>query len=372
MTEEITAPLCPEDTVIQPEIFVSPPKWHLGHTTWFFDNFILKKFEKNYEIYHPQFNFLFNSYYESQGPKILRENRHFLNRPPLEEVLDYRKVIERRICRLLQEQGHDVELCKLVRLGMEHEQQHQELLLMDIKYIFWKSPVWPSYPATYDENKLRVENTQGWTNMEAGVAQIGYDGDGFSFDNEKGRHDVLLQSHSIQNSLVTNGDYLKFIDDGGYERFEFWHDDGWRWLQLNKINMPLYWFWQDNDWSVFTLNGRKLLDRTSPVSHISYYEAHAYAKWAGARLPTEFEWENAADILNWGDRWEWTSSAYAPYPGFVEEEGALGEYNGKFMVNQQVLRGACSWTPKGHSRRTYRNFYHPDMRWMLSGIRLVK
>jgi ergothioneine biosynthesis protein EgtB len=264
------------------------------------------------------------------------------------------------------------ELSEIILLGLNHEEQHQELLCTDIKYILGHNPLFPAY----DEQPLdhiRIKSTTtDFINIDAGIYEIGYTGDGFCFDNELTRHKVYLQNFSICNTLVSNKDYMKFIDDGGYKDFRFWHAEGWDWVQSNNITSPMYWHNINNVWHNYTLQGLQELDFEAILNHISFYEASAYAAWAGMRLPTEFEWEVAAPHFNWGARWEWTESAYLPYPGFTKAPGAIGEYNGKFMVNQKVLRGASEVTSPGHSRITYRNFFHPNLRWQYTGIRLVK
>jgi ergothioneine biosynthesis protein EgtB len=373
-TEEICAPLQAEDYVVQPIVDVSPPKWHLGHTTWFFETFVLEAYEEGYKEnreFNKDYNFIFNSYYESIGSRVIRTDRGNLSRPTVEEIYAYRKHVDSAMKRYLQNNAIDEKVRATIELGLNHEQQHQELLYTDIKYILGHNPLFPAY----DQNN--IENTpydveEGYVNIEAGVYEIGYEGDGFHFDNEKKRHKCFVDNISVSKKLVTNGEYLEFINDGGYRSFGCWHAEAWEWLRNNDINSPLYWHFVHGKWHVYTLAGLKPLNPDEPVTHISYYEASAYARWKGMRLLKEEEWEVAAQQLNWGDRWEWTESAYLPYPGYAKADGAIGEYNGKFMVNQMVLRGASIATPENHSRISYRNFFHPHLRWQYTGIRLAK
>jgi ergothioneine biosynthesis protein EgtB len=374
-TEEICEPLQTEDYVVQPVVDVSPPKWHLGHVTWFFETFILKPNLEGYEIFDPNFNYVFNSYYENEGARVIRTDRGNLSRPTVEEVYKYRKYVDEAMYRLLQKSlSKKVE--EVLIIGFNHEQQHQELLMTDIKYIFGNNPLFPPYKNQVSSKqtniKLSDSDAEGFIKIEKGLYEIGFDGDGFCFDNELDQHRVYLNNFCIAKRLVTNRQYLDFIIAGGYKDFNFWHSDGWAWVNRNKIEMPLYWHLIDGQWYNYTLEGLKLLDLEEPVCHVSYYEAYAFASWKGKRLPTESEWEIAAVELNWGRRWEWTESSYLPYPGFSKSPGALGEYNGKFMVNQKVLRGASDVTPPGHSRITYRNFFQPELRWQYTGIRLAQ
>lgn len=367
--EEICAPLETEDYVVQPLVDVSPPKWHLAHTTWFFEQFVLVKFDKNYQEFHPDFAFLFNSYYNNMGKRTLRQDRGFMTRPTVAKVYEYRKYVTDATTRLLSNNPTD-EMLRLVEIGINHEQQHQELLAYDIKYILGTQPTFPSIGEHF---KLQEETqNQDWISFSEGVYKIGHKGNDFCFDNELPKHKVYVEDFEISNKLVNNAQYLEFIEDGGYQNFNLWHDEGWHFIQNNHIKHPLYWHFIDGEWHTYTLHGLEKLNLNLPVSHISMYEAFAFAAWKGMRLPTEFEWEIAVHKLNWGQLWEWTNSAYLPYPGFATEEGALGEYNGKFMINQMVLRGASLVTPKGHERATYRNFFNPSSRWIFSGIRLVK
>lgn len=368
-SEEICKPLKVEDYVPQPIKDVSPPKWHLGHVTWFFEGLILKKYLPGYKAFNKDFDFIYNSYYESAGPRILRVTRGNLSRPTVEETYAYRKYVDDAMDRFFDGEVLD-EAAAIIEVGLNHEQQHQELLFTDIKYILGSNPLLPVYNADFKEEAEKIE--PGYTSLEKGVYQIGYDGNGFCYDNELKTHNVYIQDGAISNRLVTNREYLEFMSTGGYKNFEYWHRDGWKWVNDEGINAPLYWHLIDGKWYEFTMAGLKLVDLDIPVKHISYFEAYAYAQWKGARLPTEFEWEVAADKLHWGTRWEWTESSYLPYPGFEKLPGALSEYNGKFMVSQKVLRGASIATPANHSRKTYRNYFYPSERWQVTGIRLAK
>jgi ergothioneine biosynthesis protein EgtB len=370
-SEQICEPLQTEDYVVQPIVDVSPPKWHLGHTTWFFETFILKPFSVNYQVYNDEYNFVFNSYYETVGNRVIRTDRGNLSRPSVNEIYQYRAYVDEAMVKFLATILID-EVKELLILGFNHEQQHQELLLTDIKYILGNNPLFPTYSKNQKEVLTVSEIEPGFINISEGVYEIGYDGADFSFDNELNRHKVYLHDFSISKTLVSNAEFIEFIRAGGYEKFNFWHAEGWDWVKNNNIGAPMYWHLIDRKWFNYTLAGLLPIDLTAPVSHISYYEAYAFASWKGMRLPTEFEWEIAAEHFNWGERWEWTESAYLPYPGFSKAPGAIGEYNGKFMVNQKVLRGASIATPKNHSRITYRNFFHPHLRWQYTGIRLVK
>ena len=369
-TVALCEPLAIEDYIPQPVDFASPPKWHLSHSTWFFEAMILENFLPDYQVFNPHFGFLFNSYYQTLGDRAIRTERGTITRPTVAEVYDYRNYVDDHICKLIQN-NQDQALAELIILGINHEQQHQELLITDLKHTFSYNPTFPIYKK--DFNLTAQENVEeGWLQVDEGIYEIGFHGNGFHFDNEKGRHKVFLHDFHISKALVTNSEYLEFIEAGGYENFKFWLDEGWSWVQENGIKCPLYWKKIDGEWHSYTLEGLKPLQRNHILAHISFYEAQAFATWKGLRLPTEFEWEAAADHLKWGSRWEWTYSAYLPYPNFKIAEGAVGEYNGKFMVSQMVLRGASTATPEGHSRKTYRNFFHPKHRWQVTGIRLAK
>ncbi|WP_231489754.1 ergothioneine biosynthesis protein EgtB [Pedobacter sp. Leaf170] len=370
-TEQLCGPLQTEDYVVQPVADVSPPKWHLGHTTWFFETFILKPFSSNYQIYNEDYNFVFNSYYETVGNRVIRTDRGNLSRPSVSDIYQYRSYVDEAMVKFLSNEIKD-DVNELLVLGFNHEQQHQELLLTDIKYILGNNPLFPVYSEFKSEILNLPSAAQKLLNIQAGVYEIGFNGDGFCFDNELNRHKVYLNDFAISSSLVSNHDFIEFIADGGYSNFNFWHAEGWDWVKSNHIKAPMYWHKIDGKWFNYTLQGLKPVNDEHSVTHISYYEAYAYASWKGMRLPTEFEWEIAAKHFNWGERWEWTESAYLPYPGFSKAPGAIGEYNGKFMVNQKVLRGASIATPEAHSRITYRNFFHPHLRWQYTGIRLAK
>ena len=370
-SEQICEPLQTEDYVVQPVVDVSPPKWHLGHTTWFFETFILKPFSVNYQVYNDDYNFVFNSYYETVGNRVIRTDRGNLSRPSVNEIYQYRAYVDEAMTNFLKTPLKD-EVKELLVLGFNHEQQHQELLLTDIKFILGNNPLFPVYSKDRKEVLATNNPEPGFINISEGVYEIGHDGKDFSFDNELNRHKVYLHDFAISKTLVSNAEFLEFINAGGYENFNYWHAEGWDWVKSNHITSPMYWHLIDGEWYNYTLGGLLPIDPNAPVSHISYYEAYAFASWKGMRLPTEFEWEIAAKQFNWGERWEWTESAYLPYPGFSKAPGAIVEYNGKFMVNQKVLRGASIATPENHSRITYRNFFHPHLRWQYTGIRLVK
>jgi ergothioneine biosynthesis protein EgtB len=365
----ICANLETEDYVVQPVVDVSPPKWHLGHTTWFWEEFVLKPNDENYEQFNPNYNYVFNSYYEAAGARVIRTDRGNLSRPSVEDIYKYRAHVDDAMQKILQHTLSD-ELHNLIVLGLNHEEQHQELLATDIKYILGNNPL---FPALYHEEKKSSSfEKKEWINIDEGVYEIGFEGEGFCFDNELNRHKVYLNDFLISSELVTNKEYLEFINGGGYKNFVYWHMEGWEWVKVNQINAPMYWHLIDGKWMNYTLNGLLPIDWDEPVCHISFYEAYAFASWKNLRLPTEAEWEVAATKFNWGKRWEWTESAYLPYPGFSKAPGAIGEYNGKFMVNQKVLRGASEVTPPNHSRITYRNFFHAPLRWQYTGIRLAK
>jgi ergothioneine biosynthesis protein EgtB len=369
-TVAICAPLAIEDHVPQPADFVSPPKWHLAHSTWFFEQMILKRFQRNFQEYDPQFGFLFNSYYNHVGARTARVHRGYMTRPTLEVVLAYRAYTDACMLELLGQSVLAPDCVDLVTLGLHHEQQHQELLYYDLKYILGQQPTFPTYGG--DALRSKDHNAAlGWIEMPEGIYEIGWEGEGFNFDNERNRHKVYLHHYEISKALVTNAEYLSFIQDGGYNRFELWLDEGWAWVKENAAQCPLYWQQRGDDWFIYGLDGLQPLEKLAVLTHVNYYEAQAFATWCGKRLPTEAEWEAASDQLPWGARWEWTNSAYLPYPGFKIAAGAVGEYNGKFMVNQMVLRGASVATPAGHARKTYRNFFHPQLQWQFAGIRLA-
>ncbi|PWK67639.1 ergothioneine biosynthesis protein EgtB [Mucilaginibacter oryzae] len=370
-TEKICSYLQTEDYVVQPVVDVSPPKWHIGHVTWFFETFILKPYFMGYEEFNPDYNFVFNSYYETVGNRVIRTDRGNLSRPTVIEIYSYRKYVDEAMANFLHD-GISDDVKELMVLGFNHEEQHQELLMTDIKYILGHNPLFPAYNAEYAAPHFADPASDSFIKMDEGIYEIGFTGDGFCFDNELNRHKVYLNAYEMSPKLVTNAEYLEFINSGGYHDFRHWHAEGWDWVKNNKVGAPLYWHNIDGGWHHYTYHGLEPLHLKAPVTHISYFEAYAYASWKGLRLPTEFEWEAAATRFNWGQRWEWTESSYLPYPGFAKAPGAIGEYNGKFMVNQKVLRGASEVTPPGHSRITYRNFFQTNLRWQFTGIRLAK
>ncbi|MFD1063015.1 ergothioneine biosynthesis protein EgtB [Winogradskyella litorisediminis] len=367
-TEEICSSLEVDDFSVQPVAFVSPPKWHLGHTTWFFEQFVLSEYKENYECFSEDFSYYFNSYYNNVGERILRMNRGNMTRPTIKDVFNYRAYVNNQLSDFLKEE-QSKNVLEVLEIGLQHEQQHQELLIYDIKYIFGHQP---AFPALKTDINLKPESEEGFVSISEGVYKIGHSSNKFCFDNELGVHKTYLHNCKISKSLVTNGEYLQFIEDGGYQNFNLWHADGWDWLQVNNVKAPLYWHKTSSGYKQYTLNGLKSLDKNLPVSHISFYEAWAFAEWKDMRLPTEFEWEVASKHLKYGQLWEWTNSAYLPYPKFKKADGAIGEYNGKFMINTMVMRGASIATPTNHSRPTYRNFFSPDTKWQFSGIRLAK
>ena len=368
-SEQLCKPLMIEDYSLQASEFASPPKWHLAHTTWFWEEFVLTKYAQNYKLYDQDFNFLFNSYYNNVGKRVLRPSRGLMSRPSVAAVYNYRKYVTNAVVTFLNTNPR-ADILAVIEIGINHEEQHQELLIYDIKYILGNQPTFPVYQDSF-KNKVETQ-ADHFIQINAGVYEIGYQGDSFCFDNELGSHKVYLNDFEISSKLVSNHQYLDFILAGGYQNFNFWHDDGWSWINSNKIEAPLYWYKIDNEWWYYTLSGLVKLDLDAPVMHLSFYEAFAYSEWRGCRLPTEFEWEIASEKFKWGQLWEWTNSAYLAYPGFSKSPGALGEYNGKFMINQMILRGGSIATPTGHSRKTYRNFFPPNMRWQFSGLRLAR
>lgn len=376
-TTALASPLSAEDCCVQSMPDASPTKWHLGHTTWFFETFVLERWEPDFKPFDPAFRVLFNSYYNAVGDKHPRPQRGLLTRPGLDRVLIYRADVDSRMQALLA--GPEKELATLVELGLQHEQQHQELVLTDIKHLFSRNPQLPAYQDQVPAAASVL--TMSWQDFAGGLTDIGNPGDGFCFDNETPRHRVFLQPYRLASRLVTNGEYAAFIAAGGYADPVFWLAEGWDWRVSQDREHPLYWRRNGSAWQEFTLGGLVTLNQHQPAVHISYYEADAYARWANARLPTEAEWEHAATntpaageglIQLFSDAWQWTSSSYAPYPGFRAGAGAVGEYNGKFMVNQYVLRGGSCATPDGHSRPTYRNFFPAAACWQFSGIRLAQ
>jgi len=398
LTERLRGPLSAEDCQVQSMDDASPTKWHLAHTSWFFETFVLAPANPDYRPFHPDFAVLFNSYYQQVGPQHPRPRRGMLTRPTLDDVEAYRAHVDRHVLELLgRANGRSEPLSAIIELGLHHEQQHQELILTDAKHLLAANPLRPTYRATAAGAPHAKTVALRWLAHAGGVSEIGHKGRGFAFDNESPRHRTLLTPFALATRLVTNGEYLAFIEDAGYRNPALWLSDGWSTLHALDWQAPLYWERRDGAWFEFTLAGLQPLALDAPVCHVSFYEADAYATWTGARLPTEAEWEVSAagariegnlldsDRLHpvaardgaglqqlFGDVWEWTRSAYAPYPGYRAPNGALGEYNGKFMCNQQVLRGGSCATPASHIRATYRNFFPPNARWQFSGIRLAK
>ena len=381
-TLALVAPLSAEDCGAQSMPDASPAKWHLAHTTWFFETFLLERFEPRFKPFDPAFRVLFNSYYNGVGAKHPRAQRGLLTRPDLASVLRYRADVDARMKRLLETQG-DAQWLALVELGLQHEQQHQELILTDVKHLLSCNPLWPAYRAPSSKDADSGESQRpDWIAHEGGLVQIGHAGTGFCFDNETPRHTVYLQPFELASRLVTNAEYLAFVNAGGYANPALWLAEGWDWICAHRMESPLYWrrAEQGGEWQEFTLQGPQALRPEQPIAHISYFEADAFARWKDARLPTEAEWEAVAQssaddhrlTQMFGHVWQWTSSSYAAYPGFQPAEGAVGEYNGKFMVNQYVLRGSSCATPDGHARTSYRNFFPTTARWQFTGLRLAR
>ncbi|HEV2079366.1 MAG TPA: ergothioneine biosynthesis protein EgtB [Allosphingosinicella sp.] len=391
LSRALAEPLSDADATIQPMPDASPAKWHLAHTTWFFETFVLRDHAPGYRLCDERYPFLFNSYYEGEGERHARARRGMLSRPSLSEILEYRAHVDDAVQRALPQLP--AEAPALLELGLNHEQQHQELMLMDMLATFAENPVLPAVWETGPSAPTPLPDPVRWIEGTSGIQRIGHQGGGFAFDCEGPAHEVLLRPHALADRLVTNGEWLNFIEDGGYEQPALWLSDGWAWVQEERVNAPLYWIDGEGGWSRFGLDGVKPLNRAEPVCHISYYEADAFARWAGARLPTEGEWEAAAQATDptggnqldeagpvrpigggalFGDVWQWTMSAFLPHPGFTPAEGTVGEYNGKFMSGQMVLKGASCATPRGHSRASYRNFFYPHQRWQFAGLRLAK
>ncbi len=387
----LAEPLSDADATMQSMPDASPTKWHLAHTTWFFETFVLRDHVPGYRLHDARWPFLFNSYYEAEGRRHARDRRGMLTRPSLDEVRAYRAHVDAALVAALPTLP-DTAL-ELVELGCHHEEQHQELLVTDILHGFSENPLelalWPAARKVL----VAMPGPIAWVEGRTGIVQVGHDGDGFAFDCEGPRHDALLTPHALADRTVTNGEWQAFVADGGYREPRWWLADGWAWVKAEAIVAPLYWEEQDGGWTRFGLDGRRAIDPAAPVTHVSFFEADAYAAWAGARLPTEFEWEAAAAGLDpaagnqmadagpveprpggglFGDVWEWTGSAYRPYPGFRAAAGAVGEYNGKFMSGQFVLRGGSCATPRGHARASYRNFFYPHQRWQFTGVRLAR
>ena len=404
-SEALAVNLTPEDQSIQSMADVSPTKWHLAHTSWFFETFILRRFDSDYRMFDPAFAYLFNSYYEAAGPRHPRPERGLLSRPSVDVVGAYRDHVGNAIARFIEHAAESAwrEAAPLVELGLHHEQQHQELILMDIKHVFSINPLLPAFQAPQPQIAAPAA-PRAWVDFAGGLIEIGHDGNGFAFDNETPRHKVWLDPFRLATHPVTCAEYLEFVEAGGYRRPEFWLSDGWATVRAEDWQAPLYWRRQDGVWSIFTLGGLRRLNPAEPVCHLSFFEADAYAKWVGHRLPTEAEWEFAAEGIPvagnfadrglfhpcaaaaaaaepgatvrlrqmFGDVWEWTASPYIPYPRFRAAAGAIGEYNGKFMCSQMVLRGGAAVTPAGHARATYRNFFPPSARWAFAGLRLAE
>ncbi len=400
-TERLCEPLVPEDYVIQPMPDASPAKWHLAHTTWFFEQFLLVPHHAGYRVFHPRFAYLFNSYYNTIGERHCRPKRGLLSRPTVEEVYDYRRYVDAQMRLLLGSLAarRTAELRPVIEIGLNHEQQHQELMLTDLKYTFAVNPLYPVYRERVATPSRESVAPMRWVRFAEGLRQIGHEGEAFAYDNEQPRHRVFVDAFELGSRLVTNGEYKAFIADGGYDRADLWLSSGAATAKQEGWRAPLYWIEQEGRWLNHTLSGLRPVDDDEPVCHVSLYEADAFARWAGARLATEAEWEAASESVDlegnyvesgrfhplpaagegdaellqmFGDAWEWTGSAYLGYPGYQPPPGALGEYNGKFMCNQFVLRGGSCATPRSHVRHTYRNFFPPDARWQFTGIRLAR
>ncbi|MBS0335246.1 MAG: ergothioneine biosynthesis protein EgtB [Proteobacteria bacterium] len=364
--------LDPEDCALQSMPDASPAKWHLAHTTWFFETFVLERYAARHTPFRAEFREFYNSYYHAVGEQFPRAQRGLISRPGLGEVLAYREHVDAAMLRLLETQELPGECLALVELGFNHEQQHQELIVTDFMHLLSLNPFAPAWHAD-PPTPATPAAPFAWTAFEAGLAEIGHDGAGFAFDNEMPRHRQFVEAYELASRPVNNAEYLAFVEDGGYRRPELWLSEGWQTAQGQRWTAPIYWRKVEGAWQEFTLHGQRPLDPSRAVVHVSHYEADAYARWASARLPTEFEWERAAPLMKSGGQvWEWTSSSYAPYPGFRATPGAVGEYNGKFMANQYVLRGGSCATPAGHARATYRNFFPSAARWQFSGIRLAR
>jgi len=375
-TEKRAAPLSAEDQLIQSMPDASPAKWHRAHTTWFFEQFLLGEHCPGYQPFHPDYAFLFNSYYVSAGPRHARHRRGDLTRPAVEDITAYRRHVDAAVVKFFQSADQDTlaRIAALVEVGLNHEQQHQELMFTDILHAFAQNPILPAYDPAW-QSPASVRDGEDWVTLNEGIYAIGHGEESFHFDNEKPAHRALVGPVKLARNLVTNTEWLAFMQDGGYSTATLWLMDGFAVASNEQWQAPHYWRQLDGQWHVMTLGGLKPVDRAAPVCHVSYYEADAFARWSGKHLPTEMEWEVAAraDLLNdaFGTVWQWTRSAYSPYPGYRATEGALGEYNGKFMVNQLVLRGSSLATPDGHSRVTYRNFFYPHHRWQFMGLRLA-
>ena len=396
LSRKIASPLSDEDQVVQAMDDASPTKWHLAHTTWLFEAFLLKRFLAGYRVFDQRFEYCFNSYYESVGPRHPRPKRGLLTRPAAQEVRAYRAFVDAALDRLF-DTALTPEAAQLIELGINHEQQHQELLLTDILSLFAAEPLKPAYREIGRGAAAGNSAPLTWLSFDGGIFAVGHDGEGFAYDNEGPRHDELIRPFKLANRCVTNAEWIEFIADGGYASPTLWLADGWNTVRAQDWSAPLYFEDAEGGPAQMSLNGFRPIDPSAPVTHVSYYEADAFARWAGCRLPTEFEWEVAAETVPLkgrdlghgrlqpiaaetgagpkqmiGDVWEWTGSAYQPYPGFKAAPGAIGEYNGKFMCNQFVLRGGSCATPEGHIRRTYRNFFYPHQRWQFTGLRLAQ